>query len=81
MEAKINLDTAIIEDIDRSYVSISVQKVNTIFYAEINSIDEDGDILTHAEMEIPIEEALYLAHSIIKMTELDKGEVFNGKTT
>lgn len=75
MKTVINLDTAIIEDIDRSYVSISVQKVNTIFYAEINRIDEDGDILTHAEMEIPIEKALYLAHSIIKMHELDKEEV------
>ncbi len=75
MKTVINLDTAIIEDIDRSYVSISVQKVYTIFYAEINRIDEDGDILTHAEMEIPIAKALYLAHSIIKMRELDKEEV------
>ena len=73
MKAEIYLYTASILENTLSNITVSVSKVNSNISSSIDSVDEDGENINLAKLQIPIEKALYLAHSIIKMCELDKG--------
>lgn len=75
MKAEINLYLADILDKTISNITISAYRVNKNIHTSIDSVDEDGEDINLAKLQIPIEKALYLAHSIIKMHELDKEEV------
>ena len=75
MKAEIDLYVANVLDKTISNITISVRKMTNAIHTDINSVDEEGEDLNLASFDIPIDKALFLANSIIKMCELEEGRM------